>query len=177
MPHYWLYLLLSVILYFDLMKTLWGWNNFSHIILFLINNVVLDGILYIHIWYQHNGMDPENSNIKYQLITYEWSWGSVFGVVYVFCAARMKNPLSVTSRGNRLFSNPQCPEGLWGAPRILFVIQRLILSPRQTDRCVKPTPHFSILLTLTLGTAIPLFPYVSSWCGQGHVYLYLYLLL
>jgi hypothetical protein len=27
---------------------LWGWNNCSYIILFSINRVVLDGILYIH---------------------------------------------------------------------------------------------------------------------------------
>jgi hypothetical protein len=49
------------ILYFDLMMALWGWNNCSHIIFFLINKVVLDSSLYIHIWYQHNGMDSENS--------------------------------------------------------------------------------------------------------------------
>jgi hypothetical protein len=114
--------------------------------------------------------------VLYQFITLEWSWDSVFGVLSVFCAARMNNSLSLTSRGNRLFSNPQCPEGLWGAPRLLLVIQRSVLNPRQTDRSVKPTLHFSILLT-TLGRAIPLFPYAPSWCGQGHVYLYLYHLL
>jgi hypothetical protein len=46
MPHYWFYLLLSVILYFDLMMALWGRNNCSQIILLLIYRVVLDGVLY-----------------------------------------------------------------------------------------------------------------------------------
>lgn len=98
----------------------------------------------------------------------------MFGVVTVFCVARLRNPLSVTGSGNRLFSNPQSPEGLLSAPRLLSVRHRVILRPRQTDRGVKPTPHFSILPTLTLGRAIPPFPYVPSWCVQGHVYLYLY---
>jgi len=97
----------------------------------------------------------------------------VFDVVTVFCAARLRNPLSVTGSGNRLFSNPQNSEGLLGAPRLLFVRRRVILRPRQTDRGVKPTPHFSWLLRLTLGGAIPLFPYVPSWRGKGHACLYL----
>jgi len=98
----------------------------------------------------------------------------VFGVVTVFCAARLRSPLSVTGSGNRPFSNPQSPEGLLGTPRLFSVRHRVILRPRQTDRNVKPTPHFSILPTLTLGGAIPLFPYVPSWCVQRHVCLYLY---
>jgi hypothetical protein len=48
------------------MIAVWGWNNCSYTMLMLTKQVVLDGILYIEILYQHNGMESKNFSIKLQ---------------------------------------------------------------------------------------------------------------